>query len=71
MTLKNNGDIRGICSSAQEEAVEDPQIVAYVHEEVEALPYVHEEIEALPYVHDATGGKDRRECCKDDQCYAI
>merc|ERR1711936_1264832 len=39
----------------QEEAVEDPQIVAYVHEEVEALPYVHEEIEALPYVHDATG----------------
>ena len=47
--------------AAQEEAVEDPQIVAYVHEEVEALPYVHEEIEALPYVHDATGGKDRRE----------
>merc|ERR1711910_213956 len=39
----------------QEEAVKDPQIVAYVHEEVEALPYVHEEIEALPYVHDATG----------------
>merc|ERR1712038_430721 len=36
----------------QEEAVEDPQIVAYVHEEVEALPYVHEEIEAVPYVHE-------------------
>merc|ERR1712223_2218907 len=45
----------------QEEAVEDPQIVAYVHEEVEALPYVHDatgdvsddtSAEAVPYVHE-------------------
>merc|ERR1711974_169536 len=28
-----------------------PQIVPYIHEEIEALPYIHQEIEALPYIH--------------------
>merc|ERR1711953_1048636 len=42
----------------------DPEVVPYIHEEIEALPYehdptgdvaetyVHEEIDALPYVHE-------------------
>ena len=29
-----------------------PQIVPYVHEEIEAEPYVHQEIPAEPYVHE-------------------
>merc|ERR1711936_383039 len=28
-----------------------PQIVPYVHEEIEALPYIHQEIAAEPYIH--------------------
>ena len=32
-------------------AVAAPQILPYVHQEVEAEPYIHQEIEAEPYVH--------------------
>merc|ERR1711913_54379 len=30
----------------------DPEVVPYIHEEIDALPYVHEEIDALQYVHE-------------------